>query len=426
MFFRKRMMLLIVFLLFSFQTILATVSENAGKLLITEVAIKETNDWIELYVVDGSVDWSNYRVWRNASKYFTLPSNTYATGQYIVLHQETGSDGLVGNCWHFYDAFDGSTLTGTDQNIFITDIGKQSTYVDALIYSNSSGSYGASKDKANDIVDDGLWDDYDFTNGDAGAWTDTYDVHAGETIARYMNGSHTGYIDNNLKTDWYHSTAPSKGGANDSSLPVFLTSFSASIAQNGILLRWSTAGEVSNAGFYVCRSENNSSDFTRITNLIPGAGNSDEAKTYQFVDQDVTVDETYYYRIEDVDINGITAKHQPISITYRTVAQKENSPQVFTISSGYPSPFGAGLGKTATSIQLNIPKETAKNPFTIGIFNLLGQKVYQFPAANYRSGTHILHWHGMDDYGARLSAGPYFWVVQSKGIHEVRRVMLLK
>ena len=74
-----------------------TVSSNAGKLIVTEVAMKEANDWLELYVVDGSVDWQNYRVYRNASSYYPLPNETYSAGQYIVLYEESGSDGLTGN-----------------------------------------------------------------------------------------------------------------------------------------------------------------------------------------------------------------------------------------------------------------------------------------------------------------------------------------
>ena len=69
-------------------------SGNAGKLIITEVAFRATGgDWIELYVVDGSVDWSGYRIYKGITLRFTIPAiwetNGLTTGDYIVLHKGT-------------------------------------------------------------------------------------------------------------------------------------------------------------------------------------------------------------------------------------------------------------------------------------------------------------------------------------------------
>ena len=72
-------------------------SSNAGKLIITEVAFGITNgDWIELYVVDGSVDWSGYEVYKGTTLRFTIPSawetNGLGTGDHIVLEQNGPTD----------------------------------------------------------------------------------------------------------------------------------------------------------------------------------------------------------------------------------------------------------------------------------------------------------------------------------------------
>jgi hypothetical protein len=428
MFKRIIIILNVIFCCFIISNSFATISQNVGKLLITEVTIKETNDWLELYVVDGSINWTDYRIYRTASSYYQLPANTYITGQYIVLHEESGTNQLIGNCWHFFDAL-GNGLEATDQNIFITNPGTVSTYVDALIYSDNDGEYtkySSSKTKANDIVDDGLWDSYDFTTGDAGAWTDTDDINTGQTIARYLNASHTAYIDNNSKSDWYHCTTPSQGSANDSSLPVFLNSFSANVTQSGILLRWQTESEVNNAGFYICRSENKEGQFQRISPLIQGAGNTNELQKYDFIDHNVLEGKTYYYLIEDMDINGVVTKHKVISITYQTQSQKNNSPNSFEISPSYPNPFGEKIGNSATSIQLSISKDDVKNSFSIGIFNLLGQKVFQSSSNKLQVGEHIFNWSGLDDLGNRVGNGTYFWIIQSDKIYEVRRVTLLR
>ena len=204
----------------SLNIVQGAVSDNAGKLLITEVAMKETDDkdWLELYVVDDSVDWHDHRIYRHASSYYPLPDENYSTGQYIVLHEEDGTDDLIANCWHFYNAL-GTGLRGTDQNIFITDPGTASTYVDAVIYSDANGTYTANKDKANDLVADSMWNTYDFTTGDAGAWTDSDDIGSGQTLARYLHPGAPVYADNNNKGDWYKETNPSQGEINNQTRP---------------------------------------------------------------------------------------------------------------------------------------------------------------------------------------------------------------
>ena len=119
-------------------------------------------------------------------------------------------------------------------------------------------------------------------------------------------------------------------------------------------------------------------------------------------------------------------KHKIIEITFQNQIQKNNLPKSFEISPSYPNPFGTRLGNSATSIQLSISKDYAQALLTIGIFNLLGQKIYQFSTNKFQPGEHIFSWSGLDDLGNKVSNGAYFWVIHSDKINEVRRVTLLR
>lgn len=90
-------------------------------------------------------------------------------------------------------------------------------------------------------------------------------------------------------------------------LPVVLTRFEAARSESvGIVVRWTTASELNNAGFNLLRSETREGGFVVINpRLIPGAGTSGERHEYQFTDTTAAPDTTYYYRIEDVSFGGM-------------------------------------------------------------------------------------------------------------------------
>jgi len=87
----------------------------------------------------------------------------------------------------------------------------------------------------------------------------------------------------------------------ETNLPVSLTSFNASKAQNGIQLNWQTASEQNNQYFDILRSVNGK-DFVSI-GTIKGAGTTSEAKSYAFTDYN-PVSGYNYYKLKQVDGDG--------------------------------------------------------------------------------------------------------------------------
>jgi len=113
------------------------------------------------------------------------------------------------------------------------------------------------------------------------------------------------------------------GNADNASLPVELSSFTAIDTAAGVELEWTTQTEVNNIGFYIYRSETKDGEYSRITKkMIEGAGSSAMPNTYSYIDYSVDSNvDTYFYYLEDVDIAGIKNKSQIIEMTRRKVSK---------------------------------------------------------------------------------------------------------
>jgi hypothetical protein len=60
--------------------------------------------------------------------------------------------------------------------------------------------------------------------------------------------------------------------------------------------------------------------------LIPAEGSPTSDATYKYVDIDVKNRTTYYYKLEDIDLNGKSTVHGSVSATPRILMrQKRNS-----------------------------------------------------------------------------------------------------
>jgi len=92
--------------------------------------------------------------------------------------------------------------------------------------------------------------------------------------------------------------------------PVVLKTFSATSAENGILVAWETATEVNNLGFNIYRAELVEGERTVVnpelimSKLAPG---DMFGATYEYLDEGAAIGVTYYYWLEDVPLeSGVT------------------------------------------------------------------------------------------------------------------------
>ena len=93
------------------------------------------------------------------------------------------------------------------------------------------------------------------------------------------------------------------GGA----LPVELSKFSAARDRvtGQVVITWETQSELNNAGFYIKRSQQRTSQFVAVNpTMVPGAGTTSEKQSYTYTDTTAQPNIVYYYQIEDVSLDG--------------------------------------------------------------------------------------------------------------------------
>ncbi len=191
-------------------------------------------------------------------------------------------------------------------------------------------------------------------------------------------------------------------------VPVELTSFIANVAGSSVVLNWTTATEVNNQGFEIEKSADGIS-FNNI-GFVPGFGTTTEPKSYSYTDQSIKSC-TYYYRLKQIDFDG--------SFTYSGVVEVEVSlPAVFSLEQNYPNPFNP-----STSIQFSLPVDAQ---VTIGIYNLVGEKVAEAANKEFSAGTHKLNFDA-----ASMTSGIYFYQIDATGsdgktFSSVKKMTLLK
>ncbi|MDP3831420.1 MAG: YCF48-related protein, partial [Ignavibacteriaceae bacterium] len=203
-------------------------------------------------------------------------------------------------------------------------------------------------------------------------------------------------------------------------VPVELTSFKAALNGNAVLLNWSTASELNNAGFEIERSlsELSSIDVVKKSSnqwkkigFVQGNGTTLEFKSYQFNDE-LNDYGTFNYRLKQIDFDG--------SFTYSNIVEIDNIlPQQFSLFQNYPNPFNP-----ETNISFTLPTEGIVN---LKIFDVLGNEVAQLInefkspgkyTVSYQSGSHSPIASGVYLYRLELNS-------ENKGKQSLIRKMIL-
>lgn len=139
-------------------------------------------------------------------------------------------------------------------------------------------------------------------------------------------------------------------------LPVELVYFSAQPEENRISLKWMTAYEMENDRFEVERSTDGFS-FEKIGTL-PGAGTRDGWQHYAYLDEKVQANQTYYYRLRQIDRDG----------TYEYSGIAEVKLEGHAEVSVFPNPIDEIM-------YVQLPEEIS-SPVGVELVNGLGQVVF--------------------------------------------------
>ena len=224
----------------------------------------------------------------------------------------------------------------------------------------------------------------------------------------------------------------SDGMGGDQSLPVELTSFTARAGNGQVTLNWKTASETNNLGYAVLRSMDKNGVYNEIDSYVSdysleGAGNSSISKSYSYIDNTVINDITYWYKLVDVDFNGIRTEHGPVHVTPRSDAAEvnpvnDNIPAVFDLAQNFPNPFNP-----STRISFDIPElKQDLMDVKVTVYDMLGKKVKTLLKSAVEAGHFELEWNGTNEYNIPVPSGIYVYQFQSDLFNASKKMVLMR
>jgi len=148
------------------------------------------------------------------------------------------------------------------------------------------------------------------------------------------------------------------------SAAVTLTSFEASRIGDDVLITWETASHIGTSAFYLQRKHQEDDIYLRISPRINTKGDGMSPATYAYTDTNIEQGNTYYYLLEDVQDDGTSQFHGPISITipFPTPTPPPPPPPVTPSPSPSPTPTPTPpTGTPLTSTPTRTPTPTASS-----------------------------------------------------------------
>ena len=103
----------------------------------------------------------------------------------------------------------------------------------------------------------------------------------------------------------------------DSPTAVGLSSFAARTRRGTVVVTWHTASEIGLLGFNIYRSTGADGPYVQLngTPIRPRTPGSPSGASYAWRDRGVRLGRTYYYRLEELDVDGSTSLYGPVSVT---------------------------------------------------------------------------------------------------------------
>ena len=189
-----------------------------------------------------------------------------------------------------------------------------------------------------------------------------------------------------------------------SPLPVELSSFTAKLNGNSVVLNWKTASELNNNSFEVQRSSVSSSWETIAS--VSGAGNSNTVKNYSFTDSKLPQTGKYSYRLKQIDNSGSFKYSNSSEVDYI-------APANFALSQNYPNPFNPN-----TIISYSLP--IASN-VKLMVYNSIGQTVKVLENGYKEAGIYNLSFNASE-----LPSGIYFYKIEAGQYTQIKKMILVK
>lgn len=192
-------------------------------------------------------------------------------------------------------------------------------------------------------------------------------------------------------------------------LSVELSYFAGNFEDGAVVLRWETASEEDNAFWRIDRRHEDGDWQTVAT--VASEGNAPNGRSYEYRDEDVLVNNTYTYRLGDVNTGGhLTWRSEVVVHTFDSGA-----PKVFALGQNYPNPF-----VHQTFLKYQVPR---KERVTIVVYDAAGREVRTLTDAIHDPGFYQTTWDGCGEQGREAGSGVYFCRMNAGGFTKTRRLI---
>lgn len=155
------------------------------------------------------------------------------------------------------------------------------------------------------------------------------------------------------------------------SAAVTLVYFTAETVDRKVILEWETASETDMQYFIVLRSNQENGNYTQVSGFIYTQGSSMSGLIYQYIDSDVLLNQTYFYKLEAVDYDYQSQFFGPVSITVRlatftnTVTPSKTFTVTGTITPNTPTMTGTVTAtRTINQTSTETPTRSPTSPFS--------------------------------------------------------------
>ena len=199
----------------------------------------------------------------------------------------------------------------------------------------------------------------------------------------------------------------------DEQVAVELSSFVGEVVEKRVVLNWATVSQTNNAGFRVLRSTDRET-YEVVSELIAGAGTTDQLMDYTFEDADLPAVELVYYVLEQIDIDGTVHRSDPIEVL---LGARFLLPTEFA-SSVYPNPFNP-----STTISYDLPVDA---DVSIVIYDAIGQEIRQLVSEYRAAGRYNVRWDSKDHLGRSVGSGVYIAKIKAGQHTALQKMLLLK
>ena len=196
-------------------------------------------------------------------------------------------------------------------------------------------------------------------------------------------------------------------------VPVELSSFVGSVVEDRVVINWATTSQTNNAGFRVLRSTDGET-YEVVSELIAGAGTTDQLMDYMFEDTSLPTAEIVYYVLEQIDLDGTINRSNPIEVL---LGARFILPTEFA-SAVYPNPFNP-----KTTISYELPADT---DVAIVIYDAIGQEIRQLVSQHYTAGRYSVQWDAKDHMGRSVGSGVYIAKIVAGPNTAIQKMLLLK